>query len=306
MSRVVAHTDNFPCIGCDETNFNLASTTWSSNFTSTNYKYDNLKTVASSTTYARVNVKKDASADSYLYLLFDFSSIPAGATIGQLSGKVRVYRTGSSTYCSASQARWCKGDKNTGYKTSQNFSTSSNPTALETNPIVSSLPRADLDDIKCYVHYTRTNRTSNTQYYIYIYGADVTVNWEETLYEVNVSSNSQSVTISASENETTGGGTNIIMLTNVSSLDAIQLTDNGNDVTSSLVASGSNYIYTLSNVSDDHTIVVSDVQQQTSSLYRKTNSWSQYTKVYKKTNNSWVQQTISLDLFDGNKIIVSG
>jgi Ni,Fe-hydrogenase I small subunit len=95
MSRVVTHTNNFPCIGCDETDFHLGSTTWSSNFTSSSYKYDNLKTVASSTSYARINVDKTVSSTSYIYALFDFSSIPSGATITNTIGKIRLYANGS-------------------------------------------------------------------------------------------------------------------------------------------------------------------------------------------------------------------
>ena len=69
MSRIVTHNDNFPCVGCDESNFHLASTTWSGNFTSNTYKYDNLKTEASSTSYARINFDKTNSSTSYFYAL---------------------------------------------------------------------------------------------------------------------------------------------------------------------------------------------------------------------------------------------
>lgn len=79
----------------------------------------------------------------------------------------------------------------------------------------------------------------------------------------------------------------------------------GADLTINYTVNETFYVYTISNIQADHVISVSD-KQTGSSLYWKNGSWSQYTKIYKKTNNSWVQQTISLDLFDGNKIIVSG
>jgi hypothetical protein len=169
-------TETFPCIGCDETDFHLASTTWASNFTSNSSKYDNLKTEASSTTSARINVDKTVSANSYFYLLFDFSNIPNNATITNTVAKVRLYSTGNQA--ASRQIRWCVGDINSPLRTSQNYSTQSNPTAISLEPLQSGISVSDLKNVKCHVHYTRTNRTDNTQRYIYVYGADVTVTYE--------------------------------------------------------------------------------------------------------------------------------
>lgn len=243
MSRIAEHNDNFPCIGCDETDFHLASTTWSSNFTSASYPYNNLKAVASSTSYARINVDKTASSDSYFYAMFDFSAIPNGATITNTIGKIRLYSSGNqATY---RQVRWCIGDINTPITNSQAYSTSSNPTALTVEPLQRGISVQDLKNVKCYVHYLRSKNTDGGQRYIYMYGADVTVDWEETLYAISISSSVQGVGISAQDSETTSGGTNVITVTGVSDLSDIKLMDNGTDVTSSLVMSGSNYTYTL-------------------------------------------------------------
>ena len=291
MSRIVTHNDNFPCVGCDESNFHLASTTWSSNFTSNSYKYDNLKTEASSTSYARINVDKTNSSTSYFYVLFDFSSIPNGATITNTIGKIRLYSTGN--YVSNRDIRWCIGDINTPLRTSQNYSTSSNPTAITLEPLQSGISVQDLNNVKCYVRYLRSSRSDNTQRYIYMYGADVTVDWEETLYAISTSSSVQGAGISAQDSETTGGGTNVITLTGVSNLSGIKLMDNGTDVTSSLVRSGSDYTYTLSGINADHTIAVEENSSSKKSYVKKNNAFAETTKQYVKETNSWVSREIS-------------
>jgi len=195
MSRIATHNDNFPCIGCDETDFHLASTTWSSNFTSTSNVYNNLKTVASSASYARINVDKKVSSTSYFYALFDFSAIPNGATITNTVGKIRLYSTGTGTYVSKREIRWCIGDINTPLRTSQSYSTSSNPTAITVEPLQTGISVQDLKNVKCYVHFDRSQYNNNAQLYVYMYGADVTVDWEETLYAISISSSVQGVGI---------------------------------------------------------------------------------------------------------------
>lgn len=293
MSRIATHSDNFPCIGCDETDFHLASTTWSSNFTSTSNKYDNLKTVASSASYARINVDKTASSTSYFYALFDFSVIPNGATITNTIGAIRLYSKGSQL--KFRNLRWCIGDINTPITNSQSYTTSSNPTALTVEPLRSGgISVQDLKNVKCYVQYVRNDRTDTNSQYIYMYGADVTVDWEETLYAINISSSVQGVGISAQESETTSGGTNIITVTGVSDLSNIKLMDNGTDVTSSLVKSGSNYVYTLNNVDADHTIVVEGASSLSKKSYVKKNSaFVETTNQYVKESNSWINRVIS-------------
>ena len=62
---------------------------------------------------------------------------------------------------------------------------------------------------------------------------------------------------------------------------------------------GITYVYTLNNVSVDHTIVVTASASQQDVLYVKVNgSWVQATAVYKKVNGSWVAQTDLTNVFD--------
>lgn len=167
-----------PCKGCDEADFYGASTTFSGNFTSTSYPYTRMCDDGQSNNYARFNVNKTAGATSYMFLEFDCSAVPEDAIITNVDGFIRLYSTGSGSYCSSRQIRWCLGNGDNWMRFSQNFSTSSNPTYIEVDDLKSNFEREDLDNIKCYVHYTRSSYTSNTQYYIYIYGAYLSVTYE--------------------------------------------------------------------------------------------------------------------------------
>ena len=60
---------------------------------------------------------------------------------------------------------------------------------------------------------------------------------------------------------------------------------------------GTYYLYTINNIQADHTIVVSQVSQNT--MYIKINgSWVAATAVYKKVNGSWIEQTDLTNVFD--------
>ena len=89
------------CSGIDETDFHLASTTFANNFTSSLDPYSNAQDSGISGdpgggSYARINVDKAASADSYFYVIFDFSSIPADAKIIEATGRIRIYSNGDN------------------------------------------------------------------------------------------------------------------------------------------------------------------------------------------------------------------
>ncbi len=64
---------------------------------------------------------------------------------------------------------------------------------------------------------------------------------------------------------------------------------------------GYNYTYTLTNITTDHTIVVTDPSPSSTELYLKVNgSWVQASKVYKKVSGSWVEQSDLTNVFDSN------
>lgn len=69
----------------------------------------------------------------------------------------------------------------------------------------------------------------------------------------------------------------------------------------------SGYVYTITAISANHTIVVSYSGAPTETIYFKNNgSWVTATKVYKKVNGSWVQQSDLTSVFDSNVNYVKG
>ncbi len=69
----------------------------------------------------------------------------------------------------------------------------------------------------------------------------------------------------------------------------------------------SGYTYTITAISADHTIVVTSSGGQTDTIYFKNGStWTQATKVYKKVNGSWVQQSDLTNVFSSGTNYVKG
>ncbi len=58
------------------------------------------------------------------------------------------------------------------------------------------------------------------------------------------------------------------------------------------------YVYTITNVSTDHTIVVTAAGGGTTMLIKVNGSWVTASKVYKKVNGSWVQQSDLTNVFE--------
>lgn len=180
---MITKTKRFPCIGLDETDFHLAnSTSLEANFTSGTYPYNNVKDSGiygdiGGNNYGRINVDKAVSTESYVYALFDLSEIPDYATITSTDGKIRLYSSGSQA--SYRQIRWCLDNIDTPLRTSQNYSTSSNPAEISVTPLQTNITVSDLKRVRCHIRYVRNSRTDNTQRYIYLYGACIDVTWVE-------------------------------------------------------------------------------------------------------------------------------
>ena len=147
----------------------------------------------------------------------------------------------------------------------------------------------------------RNSGSTNSSIYIRPYGSEFYVNytWDETFYSVSTSSSAQGVGISASNltasGDTLSGNSSVITLTGVSSLSNIIVKDNGTDITASFTASGNNYIYTLSNISADHTLTVEAKATPTgkSSYIKKSGSFVNVSQIKLKGSGSWGNKTIN-------------
>ena len=58
------------------------------------------------------------------------------------------------------------------------------------------------------------------------------------------------------------------------------------------------YVYTLSNITADHVIVVTAPSAQDVAYIKVNGSWVAVAAVYKKVNGSWVLQTDLTNVFD--------
>lgn len=71
--------------------------------------------------------------------------------------------------------------------------------------------------------------------------------------------------------------------------------------------SGVMYVYTISSVTGDHTIVVTESSTQTDVIYYKNNgAWVAATAVYKKVSGSWVLQNDLTNVFNSSTNYVKG
>lgn len=241
--------------------------------------------------YSPLNLTRGASAETYWYVAFDTSAIPQNATITSCSGKSKcAISSTNSNYIKTRQVRFYSGTNPKGNATT--LSTSS----AVINITVGTWTRDELSDTRVRYYAQRNSGSTNSSIYIRPYGSELHVNysWDETIYSITTSSSVQGVGISTQSGETTSGGSNVITLTGVSSLSSIKLKDNNVVVTSSLVKSGSNYTYTLNNISADHVITVEVASSPSvQSKIKKNGNFVSANKLFEKVNGGWVEKTIS-------------
>lgn len=133
--------------------------------------YNNADNTSSS---ARLTLASNRSSarTSTMYLEFDksgLSSIPSGATINSISANVRYY-VNNTTYVTAVSLQLYSDTTEKGSAVTTR-STSSAKYAITAG----TWTRSDLDNIRLYI--SATHNTSTSSAYLYLYGADVTINY---------------------------------------------------------------------------------------------------------------------------------
>lgn len=190
--------------------------------------YNNADNTSSS---ARLTLASNRSATrtSEMYLEFDKSaldSIPSGSTISSVTANVRYY-VNNTTYCSALSIQL---HANTTAKGSAVTTRTTSSAKYSITP--GSWTLAELKTARLYISATHNASTSSC--YLYLYGADVTVNYTlPTAYNITASSSASGVTIEpASQSVYQGQSASVTLNKNQN----IIVTDNNVDVTSQLVA----------------------------------------------------------------------
>lgn len=265
-------------------------TTYPSSYDTTDYSYasvsniSNAYTAADSTTYAQINLKTGSKATTYIYLLFDLSSIPANATINSVSCSAKISVSSTSTsYIATKEIQMFTGTTAKGSATSVTSTSATSYTLT-----CGTWTRAELQNARLRLYAVRGTSSTSTSRYYRFYGATLTVTytWYKNTYTVTVTNNTSISVTPATQTIEEGESATV----QAASKTYASFKDNGTDVTASFVASGSVYKYTLSNLSADHTIVVDYTRRF---LYKVGGTWVAATKVYKKVNDSWVEQSLS-------------
>lgn len=141
---------------------------------SSSYPISNAYADSDSTTYAQVSFTRGAQAETYVYLKFDFSAIPEGATIKSVSAKGK----GGSTVTNSSIVKTRQMQLATGTTLKGTALTISNSYSEQTFTNVGSWTRAELQDARIRFYTQRNNTNPTTTYNIRMYGATMTVTYE--------------------------------------------------------------------------------------------------------------------------------
>lgn len=132
--------------------------------------------VADSTNYTTVYLVRGVNAETFFYLTFDFSSIPANANITSVVARTKGRCSGTANRLSLRQVRGYIGDDAKGYSSALTASDQTITLDLGTGGFT----RESLQDFMIRWYAKRSNNSSQANYslYFYVYGADVTVTYE--------------------------------------------------------------------------------------------------------------------------------
>ena len=187
------------------------------------------------TNYATVTNSQNGTTSYYIYLRgFNFSDIPSGAIINSFNIKLKAYESGVSTNANYVPCL-CNGTT-----TIANTSSDTITTSVQTL----TFPNGNLtfDTIKSYgsnfgirINCRRNNR--NTTAYMYIYGAEIDVDYTLPIYhQITSISNTDLVdTINPEGTTSVVEGENYTLDIYANSISNVVVKDNDNDVTSLLV-----------------------------------------------------------------------
>lgn len=240
---------------------------------------DNAYENTDSTTYATVTNTRTSTTNYYAYLRgFNFDDVPSGATVNSFSIKLKVREEGAST-SSAYQPQICNG--------TMALDGSGGTMSTSVTTITFTGVTADWETLKSYgsdfgirVNCRRNNR--NTTSYVYLYGAEIEVDYTIPVYhDVTVTNNSQVVSCSPTGTTQVMEGRDFSVSFS-GSLSLIDVLDNGTSVKDDI----SNLSYTIVSVAETHNIVVNDLLFN---WVKINGSFKRIRKYYKNQNGTWAE-----------------
>lgn len=154
-------------------------TIYPSSYDTVNYSvYDigtiaNAYTSADSTTRDRINLTRGSRAVTYVYFKFDLSSIPANATIDEISLRAKgAVNTGQTSMIATKQFIVCRGTESVGQATS--ISTTATAYTLD---VGSGWTGANINELTLKAYAVRGTGGVNSTYYFDMYGATLTITY---------------------------------------------------------------------------------------------------------------------------------
>lgn len=197
-----------------------------------NLEIDNAFTNASSSTRAALYTNTGSRATTTVYLNFDCSEIPTGATINSISCQVKCGTQGTN-YFGTRTVQMTTGTTEKGSATTMSGSNSSPTTHTLT---VGSWTAAELQNakLKFYIQRGTSNTTTGATFSIFGATLSVSYTYQGTVYDIIASSSVSGITVDPASQDANPGDTVTVRIDG-NSLADVEVTDNGNDITSSLV-----------------------------------------------------------------------
>ncbi len=125
-----------------------------------------------STNYASIRAKNGNYAETWVYFKFDTSSIPAGATILEMTCKVKASYTANNTIMPTHTIQMYSGT------TAKGSATTLGTSASEKTLDVGTWTREELSDARVKLYLQRSTTQASTAYYGRFYGATLTIKYK--------------------------------------------------------------------------------------------------------------------------------
>lgn len=148
-----------------------------SSYDNTDWSYHAMSNIArayrdlDNTEACAITLKRGAGAETHVYFMFDTSTIPANARIVSVQVKAKV----STTAATANASRGCALCSGKTLKTGSVTLTSTATIRTFDDAVWT---RAEVNDIRIKFYATRTSANVNTNYYLRMYGAELTIVYE--------------------------------------------------------------------------------------------------------------------------------
>lgn len=279
MSRVVSTSDSL--VAYPYTYDNVDKSTYS--VTSPANAYD----AAGNSSYCSINLTRGANAYTYVYFLFDTSSIPENAVIDSITCVARVNISNQNTsYIASKGAKMCSGT------TEKTAAVSITTTATNRTFTMGTWTRDEVRDVRIKLYATRASSSTTSNFYIRFYGATLTINYtvNDTYYTVTATSNSSDITVSPTEQEYLEGSDATVSISG--DITEAEVKDNNVDVKNQITGSGTSHTYSISNISEDHTVAITVAGVGQTIYYKVNGTWVPASAIWIKQNGTWKEGTM--------------